>query len=142
MSKATNGSKVKVHYTGRLEDGTVFDSSANREPLEFTVGGGQMIKGFDVAVNGMTIGDKKSVNIPSAEAYGEARADMILDVPREQVPADITPEVGMQLSLSQPDGQQVPVVITHVDDAKITLDANHPLAGKDLIFDIELVSMD
>ncbi|WP_226390456.1 FKBP-type peptidyl-prolyl cis-trans isomerase [Penaeicola halotolerans] len=142
MSKATNGSKVKVHYTGRLEDGTVFDSSANREPLEFTVGGGQMIKGFDVAVNGMTIGDKKSVNIPSAEAYGEARADMILDVPREQVPADITPEVGMQLSLSQPDGQQVPVVITHVDDAKITLDANHPLAGKDLIFDIELVSVD
>lgn len=139
--QAKKGDAVQVHYTGKLEDGSVFDSSVSREPLGFTVGDGNMIKGFDAAVNGMTVGDKKSVTIPSAEAYGERRDDMMIDVPIEQVPADIKPEVGIQLTLQGQNGQPMPVTVTHVDEQKITLDANHQLAGKDLIFDIELVKI-
>ncbi|GGZ26497.1 peptidyl-prolyl cis-trans isomerase [Echinicola pacifica] len=141
MSVATKGSTVKVHYTGKLKDGTVFDSSENREPLEFTVGDGNMIKGFDSAVDGMEPGQDKSVTIPSAEAYGEKREDMMISVPKEQVPADIKPEVGMDLSIQNQQGQPVPVKVVHVDEEKITLDANHPLAGEDLIFDIKLVEV-
>lgn len=141
MSVASKGNSVKVHYTGRLEDGTVFDSSANREPLQFTLGDGNMIKGFDAAVHGMAIGEEKSVTIPSAEAYGEKRDDMMLDIPIDQVPPHIQPEVGMELSLQNQAGQPVPVKVTHVDAEKITLDANHPLAGQDLIFDITLVEI-
>ena len=139
--QAKKGDNVQVHYTGKLEDGSVFDSSVQREPLGFTVGGGQMIQGFDAAVNGMAVGDKKTVTIPAAEAYGERRDDMLIDVPRTQVPADIKPEVGMQLTLQGGNGQPMPVIVIHVDDEKITLDANHQLAGKDLIFDIELVKI-
>ncbi|MBD8487514.1 peptidylprolyl isomerase [Echinicola sp. CAU 1574] len=141
MSVATKGSTVKVHYTGKLKDGTVFDSSENREPLQFTVGDGNMIKGFDAAVNGMEVGQDKSVTIPSDEAYGAKRDDMMIDVPVEQVPADIKPEVGMDLSIQNQQGQPVPVKVVHVDQEKITLDANHPLAGEDLIFDIQLVEI-
>lgn len=141
MSVASKGNSVKVHYTGKLEDGTVFDSSANREPLQFTLGDGNMIKGFDSAVHGMSVGDEKSVTIPCGEAYGEKRDDMMLDIPLNQVPAHIKPEIGMELSLQNQAGQPVPVKVTHIDEEKITLDANHPLAGKDLIFDITLVEI-
>ncbi len=139
--QAKKGDAVEVHYTGKLEDGSVFDTSVSRAPLGFTLGDGNMIKGFDSAVYGMEIGDKKTVTIPAAEAYGERREDMMIDVPVAQVPADINPEVGMTLQLQGANGQPMPVVVTQVDEEKITLDANHQLAGKDLIFDIELVKI-
>ncbi len=142
MSVASKGNAVKVHYTGRLNDGTVFDTSANRDPLEFTLGDGNMIKGFDSAVYGMQAGEEKSITIPCEEAYGEKREDMMLDIPIDQVPPHIQPELGMELSLQNQAGQPVPVKVVHVDEQKITLDANHPLAGQDLIFDIRLVAID
>lgn len=141
MSVAGKGDAVKVHYTGRLLDGTVFDSSEGRSPLGFTLGDGNMIKGFDAAVYGMSIGDQKSVTIPCAEAYGEKREDMMLDIPMNQVPPTIKPEVGMELSLQNQMGQPMPVKVVFVDEEKITLDANHQLAGEDLIFDITLVEI-
>lgn len=141
MSTAQNGNHVKVHYTGKLTDGTVFDSSEGREPLAFTLGEGSMIPGFEKGVLGMAEGDKKSVTLPPAEAYGERRDDLLIKVPIDQVPADITPEVGMQLAVNQPDGRQVPVVIADVSDSELTLDANHHLAGKELVFEIELVEV-
>ncbi|MCC5937890.1 MAG: peptidylprolyl isomerase [Lunatimonas sp.] len=141
MSVASKGNTVKVHYKGTLKDGTVFDSSENREPLEFVVGDGRMIKGFDAAVNGMSVGEDKTVTIPSVEAYGEKREDMMLDVPLDQVPPEIKPEVGMDLSIQNQMGQPTPVKVVHVDEQKITLDANHPLAGEDLIFDIKVVEI-
>ncbi|MEO1052607.1 MAG: peptidylprolyl isomerase [Bacteroidota bacterium] len=141
MSTAKKGDKVKVHYTGRLKDGTVFDSSEGRDPLEFEVGAGMMIKGFDSAVDGMTVGQKVSVDIEVNEAYGPVREEMYIDVPKEQLPADLQPAVGQQLSMTQPNGQPVPVMVKEVKDTSIVLDANHPLAGKDLVFDIELVAI-
>lgn len=141
MAVATKGNTVKVHYTGKLNDGTVFDSSENREPLEFVLGDGNMIKGFDTAVQGMQLGENISVTIPSEEAYGEKRDDMMVDVPIEQVPTDIKPEIGMDLSIQNQEGQPMPVKVVGVDDQKITLDANHPLAGQDLVFDIQLVEI-
>lgn len=138
--QAKQGDTVAVHYTGRLKDGQVFDSSRERQPLEFQVGGGQMIAGFDKAVNDMKVGESKTVEIPAAEAYGERREDMMIAVPREQVPADITPEVGMKLAINN-GNQPMPVTIAEVSDEKIVLDANHELAGKDLIFDIELMEV-
>jgi FKBP-type peptidyl-prolyl cis-trans isomerase 2 len=141
VSGATKGNTGKVHYTGKLQDGTVFDSSENREPLQFTLGDGNMIKGFDAAVQGMSVGEDKSITIPSAEAYGEKRDEMMVDIPMNQVPADIKPEVGMDLSIQNQNGQPMPVKVVAVDEEKITLDANHPLAGKDLIFDIKLVEI-
>lgn len=141
MSVATKGNAVKVHYTGKLQNGTVFDSSANREPLEFTLGDGNMIKGFDTAVEGMEVGQEKSVTIPCGEAYGEKREDMMLEIPKTQVPEHITPEIGMELSLQNQAGQPVPVKVAAVDEEKIILDANHPLAGEDLLFDITLVEI-
>ncbi len=131
---------MAVHYTGRLKDGQVFDSSRERQPLEFQVGGGQMIAGFDKAVNDMKVGDQKTVEIPAAEAYGERREDMLIAVPREQVPADITPQVGMKLAINN-GGQAMPVTIAEVSEEKVVLDANHELAGKDLVFDIELMEV-
>lgn len=139
--KATKGSKVKVHYTGRLTSGEQFDSSAGREPLEFEVGAGMMIKGFDDAVVGMAIGDKKTITIPPQEGYGESNPDMIVEFPRDRFPADLVPEIGMQLNMSNGSGQNFPVTITAVQEATVTLDANHFLAGKDLIFDIEMVEI-
>lgn len=141
MSTAKAGDKVKVHYTGRLKDGTQFDSSAGRAPLEFEVGAGMMIKGFDAAVNGMVVGDKVTAEIPAVEAYGAENPELIIDVPRTNLPPDLNPEVGQQLGMSQPNGQQVPVRIREVQEDKVVIDANHDLAGKDLIFDIELVEI-
>lgn len=139
--EAKKGDSVQVHYTGRLEDGSVFDTSASREPLGFTLGDGNMIKGFDAAVYGMGIGDKKTVTIPAAEAYGVRRDDMMIEVPREHVPADILPEIGLSLVLQDEGGRPMPVTVVFVDEEKITLDANHELAGQDLIFEIELVKI-
>ncbi len=141
MAQAQSGNTVKVHYTGKLEDGTVFDSSVNREPLEFKLGEGQMIQGFEQAVYGMAVGDSKTATIPSEQAYGPKSEDMILEVNRNEVPADLNPQVGQQLAIQQPDGHALPVTVTSVTDETITLDANHPLAGKDLIFEIKLVEI-
>ena len=141
MAQVKAGDLVKVHYTGKLTNGEQFDSSVGREPLEFTVGAGQMIKGFDDAMPGMTIGQKKTINIPAADAYGEKNDDAIIEFPKENVPADMKLEPGMQLTLSNQQGQPVPVVVVDVKDDVIILDANHFLAGKELVFDIELVEI-
>ena len=136
-----NGDTIKIHYKGRLADGTVFDSSEGREPLEFTVGGGMVIPGFDAGVKDMNVGDKKTIHIPAAEAYGEKEEHLIVEFPKDQFPPDMKPEVGMQLSMSSNTGQVIPVVITDVKEETVMLDANHQLAGKDLIFDLELMEV-
>ena len=141
MVQAKPGDTVKIHYTGRLEDGTVFDSSSDREPLEFTINQGQVIPGFEEAVLGMTPGESKTEKIPMDQAYGPHREEMVLEVSREQIPPDLNPEVGQQLQIQQANGQSVPVFVTDVTEAQITLDANHPLAGEDLTFDIQLVEI-
>jgi peptidylprolyl isomerase len=141
MQQVKNGDTVKVHYHGRLTDGSTFDSSDGREPLEFQVGSGSVIKGFDDGVMGMSVGDKKTVNIPADDAYGERNPEMLVEFPREQFPDDMKPEVGMRLNMTNGSGQVVPVSIVEVKDDAVVLDANHPLAGEDLIFDIELVSI-
>ena len=139
--QAKKGDKVKVHYHGRLNDGTTFDSSQDRQPLEFEVGSGMVIKGFDEGVTGMAIGDKKTISIPAEDAYGHRQEEMVIEFPRSNFPPDIDPEVGMTLNMHSENGQELPVTITDVNEEAITLDANHPLAGKDLIFDIELVDL-
>jgi peptidylprolyl isomerase len=141
MQEAKKGDNVQVHYTGRLTDGSVFDSSEGREPLGFTVGAGQMIPGFDRAVEGMKIGDKQTITIPFLEAYGERRDDLVIDVPAAGIPEGLNPQIGDRLAVSGPQGQQIPVTVTSISDEGVTLDANHDLAGKDLIFDIEMVSI-
>jgi FKBP-type peptidyl-prolyl cis-trans isomerase 2 len=142
LSKAKDGDTVKVHYTGTLEDGEVFDTSKDKEPLEFQLGQGQLIPGFEKAVEGMEVGESTTVEIPSNEAYGEVRDDLVINVPKDQLPEDISPQIGMQLQVNQQDGQPIPVRITEIGDEDLTLDANHPLAGKDLKFEIELVNVD
>ncbi|MBP3191320.1 FKBP-type peptidyl-prolyl cis-trans isomerase [Natronogracilivirga saccharolytica] len=141
MATIKEGDTVKVHYTGKVSDGTVFDSSKEREPLEFTVGEGKLIPGFEKAVVGMNPGDTTTVSIPTEEAYGEKRDDMVVDVERNQIPDDIDPEVGQQLQIQQKDGGAIPVVITNVTDDTVKLDANHPLAGQELTFEIEVVEV-
>lgn len=142
MAQVKSGDKINVHYTGRLTDGTVFDSSAQREPLEFEVGSGMVIKGFDEGVTGMSIGEKKTVHIPAVEAYGDVDPNYLAVFNKAEIPSDIPYEVGMQLNMHQDGtGQVMPVSVVEVTDTTITLDANHPLAGKDLIFDLELVSI-
>lgn len=141
MQQVKSGDKVKVHYHGKLTDGSTFDTSEGRDPLEFTVGAGQVIKGFDEALVDMQPGDKKTVNIPVDEAYGARNEDMMVEYPKQDFPADMTPEVGMQLHMSDNQGNNFPVVITEIKEEVVILDANHPLAGKDLVFDIELVSI-
>lgn len=141
MSKAKDGDTVKVHYTGTLENGEVFDTSKEREPLEFQLGQGQLIPGFEKAVVGMDEGDSTKVDIPSDEAYGEVRDDLIITVPKDQLPDDVEPKIGMQLQVNQQNGQPIPVRITEIKDEELVLDANHPLAGKDLSFEIELLEV-
>lgn len=141
MVQAKAGDTVKVHYTGKLDDGTVFDSSEGRDPLQFTVGSGQMIAGFDAGVNGMNEGETKTVRIGSEEAYGQHRDEMVLTVGKDELPPDMEVEPGDQLQMRHESGQVVMVTVTDVTDANITLDANHPLAGKDLTFDIHLVEV-
>jgi FKBP-type peptidyl-prolyl cis-trans isomerase 2 len=141
MSTVKAGDTVNVHYHGKLTDGTTFDSSEGRAPLQFTVGEGQVIKGFDDALIDMKVGDKKTVNIPVEEAYGPAAPENFIEFPKTDFPPEMEPAVGAQLHLSDNQGNQFPVVIAEVKEETVVLDANHPLAGKDLIFDIELVSI-
>ena len=141
MSSAKNGDKVAVHYTGSLNDETVFDSSVDREPLEFTLGMGQMIAGFEKAVVGMDIGQSKVVTIPSDDAYGDYDEDMVRILPRCDFPEGGVPALGQQFRVRQEDGKSLIVTVVEIDDEKVTLDANHPMAGQDLTFDITLVSI-
>jgi FKBP-type peptidyl-prolyl cis-trans isomerase 2 len=141
MQQVKNGDTVRVHYHGKLTDGSTFDSSEGRDPLEFTVGEGQVIKGFDDAMINMNVGEKKTVNIPVDQAYGQRNEDMMMEYPKTEFPADMKPEAGMQLHMSDNVGNVFPVVVTEVLDDVVILDANHPLAGEDLVFEIELVSI-
>lgn len=140
MAEAKAGDTVRVHYTGTLGDGSEFDTSRGREPLEFTVGEGQVIPGFDEAVTGMQPGEEKRVTIPADEAYGQRRPEMVGTIRREQFPPGIHPAVGQQLQMSQ-QGHTFVVTVTGVSDDEVTLDANHPLAGEDLTFQLELVEI-
>lgn len=141
MTEVKSGDAVQIHYTGTLNDGTVFDSSEGRDPLAFTVGSGQIIPGLDKALPGMKVGDKKDVPVPAAEAYGEHNPEGVLEVPRSDIPAEIPLEVGLMLEMRNPQGQAMPVTVTAVSEEQVTLDANHRLAGKDLNFAIELVAI-
>lgn len=141
MSAAAQGNKVKVHYTGTFDDGATFDSSAGHDPLEFEVGGGQVIPGFEQAVLGMKVGESKKVRIPEAEAYGPHNPEMVIESERSQFEEGLNPEVGQQFQTQMEDGQPVLLTVVAVDGDKITLDANHPMAGKDLNFEIELVEI-
>lgn len=141
MSVVKTNSKVSVHYTGRLEDGEVFDSSKDRDPLTFTMGSGQLIKGFENGVMGMKVNESKTVNIPAEEAYGPVKQELIQKVERVMLPKDLDPEVGQKLASQGEQGQQIIVNVVAVDDKAITIDGNHELAGKDLIFEIEVVEI-
>ena len=141
MASAQAGDTVRVHYTGKLDDGTVFDSSAGSDPIEFVIGDHQVIPGFEDGVTGMAIGETKTITIPFDQAYGAYDDELVLDVPRAQFPDHITPEVGEALQLQQPDGNVITVIISEVSDEAVTLDANHPLAGEDLTFDLELAEI-
>ncbi|HET9277816.1 MAG TPA: peptidylprolyl isomerase [Flavitalea sp.] len=141
MQQVKAGDTVKVHYHGRLTDGTTFDSSSGREPLEFQVGSGQVIKGFDDGVSGMEIGEKKTIQISVDDAYGQKEENMIVEFPKNNFPSELSPEVGMSLNMTNGSGQVIPVTIVEIKEDTVTLDANHPLAGQDLIFDIELVEI-
>ena len=141
MSAAKSGDTVRIHYTGKLDDGTLFDSSEGRDPLEFSLGGGQVIPGFDSAIEGMSVGDKKSVKIEPENGYGPRHEQLIQEVPKNQLPGDMEPAVGMQLQTKNESGQVLTFSVTEVKDDSITVDGNHPLAGKNLNFDIELVEI-
>ena len=141
MQQAKEGNVVKVHYSGRLTDGTLFDSSEGREPLEFTVGAGQMIRGFDAGVLGMAIGEKKTLQISAEDAYGMRDEEAIIEFPADNIPEDMKLEPGMQLTLRNQNGQPVPVIVLEVKDDVVIMDANHMLAGQDLVFDVELVEI-
>lgn len=141
MQQVKNGDTVKIHYHGRLTNGETFDSSEDREPLEFEVGSGMVIPGFDKGVMGMNVGEKKTVNIPVDEAYGPKNEEMIIDFPKDRFPDDMNAEVGMPLTMSDGSGQNFRVIIKEVKETSVVLDANHPLAGEDLTFDLELVEI-
>lgn len=142
MTQVKTGDTVSIHYTGTLADGETFDSSEGRDPLEFTVGSGQIIPGLDAAMPGMKVGDKKVVEIAAADAYGQPQDEARQAVPRAEIPSDIPLEVGTQLQVQTPQGHIMPVTVVDVNDTDVTLDANHPLAGKDLTFAIELMKID
>jgi FKBP-type peptidyl-prolyl cis-trans isomerase 2 len=141
MTQVKEGSTVSVHYTGKLTDGSIFDSSEGREPLTFKIGEGSLIKGFEQGVMGMKVDESKTVNIPAAEAYGDVREDLFIEVPKTQLPPDLKIEEGMDLISQQPDGQQMVVKINEIKPEAIVIDANHKLAGKDLIFEIKVTEI-
>lgn len=141
MQKVKSGDKVKVHYHGRLTTGETFDNSEGRAPLEFEVGSGMVIKGFDDGVTGMAVGEKKTINIPFLEAYGPKDPSMVIEMPKDRFPKDMEVEEGMALAMSDGQGNQHQVIVTEIKDDVVMLDANHPLAGQDLIFDLELVEI-
>ncbi|MFP4159306.1 MAG: peptidylprolyl isomerase [Desulfobacterales bacterium] len=138
MTQAKQGDTVKVHYKGKLDDGSVFDSSEGRDPLEFKIGDGNIIPGVEEAVEGMAPEETKEATIPPEKAYGEYRDEMVIEVEKSQFPENIDPEPGQQLELKQSEGQNIVVTVTNVGEEKVTLDANHPLAGKDLTFELTL----
>ena len=142
MTEAKSSSKVAFHYTGTLADGSVFDSSEGRDPLAFTMGQGQIIPGLEKAFDGLAAGDEKTVTVPAAEAYGEHNPQAVQQIPRSEIPDNIPTEPGPQLQMPAPNGQAIPVMVTDATDEHITLDANHPLAGKDLTFAVKIVSVD
>ncbi len=141
MTQAKAGDTVRIHYTGTLEDGTQFDSNVGGEPLQFTLGSGEVITGFDAGVTGMAVGESKTVSIPSTEAYGQHDPSKVQTVARDRVPAEIDLQLGMQLGARTEDGRQITFTVIDIADADITIDGNHPLAGKDLVFEIELVEI-
>ena len=141
MQQVKSGDKVRVHYHGKLTDGSTFDSSEGRDPLEFEVGSGSVIVGFDIGVTGMQVGEKKTVSIPVEDAYGPKQDDMIMEFSRDRFPEDMVPEIGMQLNMSNGAGQNFPVVIREIEETTVLLDANHPLAGEELVFDLELIEI-
>lgn len=141
MAQAKSGDTVRVHYTGKLEDGTVFDSSRNRDPLEFTIGAGQVIRGFEQAVAGMEPGESKAAELAPEEAYGPHRKEMVAVVQRTDLPPDLDPAVGQQLAVKQQDGREFHVRVTETSETTVTIDANHALAGKTLVFELELVEV-
>lgn len=141
MSQAKTGDTVKVHYTGRLDDGTVFDSSLEKEPLEFELGQGQIIPGFEEAVNGMNPGESKNISIPAADAFGDYHDELIQEVPRQEFQTDVEPQIGQRYKIDQPGEQPLILTVTNVSADSVTLDGNHPLAGKNLNFDIKLVEI-
>ncbi|MDT0641768.1 peptidylprolyl isomerase [Zunongwangia sp. F363] len=142
MSQVKQNDTVKVHYTGKLTDGQVFDSSVQRgEPIEFTLGQGQLIPGFEKGLIDMQVNEKKTINIPKEEAYGEPREELVQEVQKSQLPEDIKPEVGMGLVSKSPDGREMNLVVKDVKEDTIVVDGNHPLAGKDLVFDLEVVEI-
>ncbi len=141
MEKAKNGDTVRVHYTGKLGDGRVFGTSVGREPLELTLGERDVIAGFQDAVVGMAVGERKTIQIGPDHAYGPHRQDLIIEVERGVLPPNVEPEVGQRLEYRQPDGEAMPVTVTNVSESTVTLDTNHPLAGKQLTFDLELVEI-
>ncbi|MCR9221800.1 MAG: peptidylprolyl isomerase [Alphaproteobacteria bacterium] len=141
MGAAKDGDTVKVHYTGRLDDGSVFDSSRERDPIEFTIGGGEVLPGVEQAVVGLEPGGTNTVKLPAGDAYGERRDDMVQEIERAVLPQEVEPQVGLQLQAQSPGGQPLLLTITEVADSTVTVDANHPLAGEDLTFDVELVAI-
>ena len=141
MSKAKSGDNVHVHYSGKLGDGSVFDTSEGRDPLTFQLGKGMVVPGFETAVTGMEVGEKKTVTFPSDEAYGPRLAQLVFTVPRENLPEGYDPKEGEMLGMETKDGRQMDVVVVRSDDTSVQLDANHPLAGEDLTFDVELVAI-
>jgi len=141
MSEAQKDNIVKVHYTGKLDNGQVFDSSKDREPLEFKIGEGKLIPGFEDGVIGMKLEQSKTIKIPFAEAYGEIKPELMIEVNNQQLPENLTPEVGMELVSKSQDGQEQIVTIAEIKEKSIVVDANHPLAGEDLTFEIELVDI-
>jgi peptidylprolyl isomerase len=141
MPRAKTGDTVRIHYTGKLQDGTVVDSSANRDPLEFTLGQGQVIPGVEDAVTGMEPGESKSAEIPPEQAYGPRRDGMVVTLERRRLPAGMEVSVGEELSLRQQDGGNLSAKVTDVSDESVTIDANHPLAGRTLVFDLKLVEV-
>lgn len=141
MPRAKDGDKVKVHFTGKLEGGTIFDSTAGKQPLECVLGKGFLIKGFEESIVGMEPGESRTVTIPSEKAYGDIKKELVLDIEKSKFPSDVEPEVGQQLNIQDEDGHSLLVTITDMSDTHVTIDSNHPLAGKDLTFEIQLVEI-
>ncbi|MBJ2173715.1 peptidylprolyl isomerase [Aureibaculum sp. A20] len=141
MIQVKENNTVKVNYTGKLSDGQVFDSSEGREPLEFTLGQGQLIPGFEKGLIDMKLNEKKTITIPKAEAYGDVNEQLIQEVNKTELPQDMEPKVGMGLVSKSPDGQEMNLMVVEVKDESIVIDGNHPLAGKDLIFDLEVIEI-
>ena len=141
MAQVKHGDTMKIHYTGKLEDGTIFDTSAKRDPLQFIIGAGQVVSGFEQAIVGMNPSESKTVKVPADKAYGPHREEMVLVVDRNKIPKNLKLELGQELQIPQEDGQKTIVAVTNISESSVTLDANHPLAGKDLTFDIQLIEI-